>query len=67
MFQILTYIRSNCAKSTDEELTNVLGRTDMVIWQKVRWRVPIRRISDILDSMPFDSNESRERFRFLLR
>ena len=67
MFKILTYIRSNCAKSTDEEMANVLGQTDMVIWKKVQSRVPIKRIQDVLESMPFDSNESKERFRFLLR
>ena len=57
---ILTYVRSFCFATTEEELSHVFGSTDQLIWRKVENTVTIKRMSDMALSMPFDTQSRKK-------
>ena len=65
LVEVLTYIRSYNFDSADEELDNVFGDKDKEMWSKVGYQVPARRLSDMLQDMPFNE-DNRIRFNTLM-
>jgi len=63
--QMLTYVRSINTASADEEMTNVFGEADLLIWNKIKDKIPVRRTSDMFAAIPMPKKDL-ERFMFLV-
>jgi len=61
--QMLTYVRSINTATADEEMTNVFGESDLLIWEKIKDKVPVRRTTDMFMAIPMPKRDLQ---RFML-
>jgi len=63
--QMLTYVRSINTLTADEEMTNVFGEADLLIWEKIKDKIPVRRTTDMFMAIPMPEKDLK-RFMFLV-